>query len=142
MDLSEIIFICSLLCVSLTQAIKCKCTKESETITCYDGVCEAEGGSCLMLDHPSMGVHYTCHNKSLKDGACLFKTSKSGANVRICACNLMDFCNFSYWPEKSTRSIPAESRVAMDHDDPNASTTNSFTTLSFLICILSYIRLL
>ncbi|KAE9413154.1 hypothetical protein Angca_001454, partial [Angiostrongylus cantonensis] len=56
--------------------------------------------ACLMLDHPTLGIHYTCHNKLQKDGFCREKTSKSGALVKICGCNSDDFCNYSYWPDK------------------------------------------
>ncbi|VDP20995.1 unnamed protein product [Heligmosomoides polygyrus] len=54
----------------------------------------------MMLDHPTLGIHYTCHNKLHKDGFCREKTSKSGALVKICGCNSDDFCNYSYWPDK------------------------------------------
>ena len=30
--------------MTLIQAIKCKCTKESETVTCVEGACEVDGG--------------------------------------------------------------------------------------------------
>ena len=67
-----------------------------------------------MLDHPTIGVHYTCHTKGLKDGSCRNKTSKSGAPVRICGCEATDFCNYSYWPDKWVRlpSCPIRYRSA------------------------------
>uniref|UniRef100_A0A1I7XSY2 Activin_recp domain-containing protein n=1 Tax=Heterorhabditis bacteriophora TaxID=37862 RepID=A0A1I7XSY2_HETBA len=115
MDLRELLLLIIVLCYNLTEAIKCKCTKESETVSCNDGVCEIDGGcesrvlfltACLMLDHPSLGVHYTCHTKQQKDGFCRSKTSKSGASVRICGCDGNDFCNYSYWPDKAVHSPP------------------------------------
>ncbi|VDL77913.1 unnamed protein product [Nippostrongylus brasiliensis] len=100
MDFRELLVYLVVFCSSFAEAIRCKCTKESETVTCVDGICEMEPGSCLMLDHPTLGVHYTCHNKLQKDGFCREKTSKSGALVKICGCNSDDFCNYSYWPDK------------------------------------------
>ncbi|VDO86865.1 unnamed protein product [Haemonchus placei] len=73
--------------------------------------------TCLMLDHPTLGIHYTCHNKLQKDGFCREKTSKSGALVKICGCNSDDFCNYSYWPDKIPRELqmsrPLESSLSI-----------------------------
>ncbi|PAV92845.1 hypothetical protein WR25_25765 [Diploscapter pachys] len=80
--------------------LRCKCTKESNTVTCSDGVCDIDKGSCLMLDHPTMGIHYTCYGNGLKDEQCYNKTSKSGVSVRICSCDSSDFCNYAFWPER------------------------------------------
>ncbi|VDP12668.1 unnamed protein product [Heligmosomoides polygyrus] len=44
MDLRELLVCLVVLCSSLAEAIRCKCTKESETVTCVDGVCEMEPG--------------------------------------------------------------------------------------------------
>ncbi|XGW17939.1 hypothetical protein V3C99_002496, partial [Haemonchus contortus] len=115
MDLRELFVYFVVLCSSVADAIRCKCTKESETVTCIDGICEMDPGSCLMLDHPTLGIHYTCHNKLQKDGFCREKTSKSGALVKICGCNSDDFCNYSYWPDKSaTPDAPLPQRQAED----------------------------
>uniref|UniRef100_A0A158PBZ4 Activin_recp domain-containing protein n=1 Tax=Angiostrongylus cantonensis TaxID=6313 RepID=A0A158PBZ4_ANGCA len=109
MDIREFIVCVFVLCSTVAEAIRCKCTKESESVSCVDGVCEIEFSfcfvlgiilACLMLDHPTLGIHYTCHNKLQKDGFCREKTSKSGALVKICGCNSDDFCNYSYWPDK------------------------------------------
>ncbi|WKX99735.1 hypothetical protein Q1695_014535 [Nippostrongylus brasiliensis] len=112
MDFRELLVYLVVFCSSFAEAIRCKCTKESETVTCVDGICEMEPGSCLMLDHPTLGVHYTCHNKLQKDGFCREKTSKSGALVKICGCNSDDFCNYSYWPDKSSPAAPLQQRQA------------------------------
>lgn len=44
MDLKEIVLYFVVVCSSLAEAIRCKCTKESETVSCIDGVCEMEPG--------------------------------------------------------------------------------------------------
>ncbi|KJH46793.1 hypothetical protein DICVIV_07119 [Dictyocaulus viviparus] len=44
MDIREFIIYFIILCLTVTDAIRCKCTKESETVTCVDGVCEVEHG--------------------------------------------------------------------------------------------------
>ncbi|KAJ1370109.1 hypothetical protein KIN20_031762 [Parelaphostrongylus tenuis] len=129
MDVREFIVCFVVLCSTLAEAIRCKCTKESETVSCVDGVCEIESGSCLMLDHPTLGVHYTCHNKLQKDGFCREKTSKSGALVKICGCNSDDFCNYSYWPDKST---PAPPLSQLKQDDERISEQNGNSNISLL----------
>ncbi|EPB74549.1 hypothetical protein ANCCEY_06361 [Ancylostoma ceylanicum] len=44
MDLKEIVLYFVVVCSSFAEAIRCKCTKESETVSCIDGVCEMEPG--------------------------------------------------------------------------------------------------
>ncbi|EYC41558.1 hypothetical protein Y032_0564g3530 [Ancylostoma ceylanicum] len=141
MDLKEIVLYFVVVCSSFAEAIRCKCTKESETVSCIDGVCEMEPGSCLMLDHPTLGVHYTCHNKLQKDGFCREKTSKSGALVRICGCNSDDFCNYSYWPDKSAHAaplpqrLPEETRIRVQNGVSSAVLSHAFI-LSLLMLSL------
>ncbi|CAI5445180.1 unnamed protein product [Caenorhabditis angaria] len=101
-DTFFIVFLSILCILGSVDGIRCKCTKESETVKCYEGVCETELGSCLMLDHPTMGQHYTCHTRGIENGHCHTRQSKSGLLVNICGCNDQDFCNYSLWPEKNT----------------------------------------
>ncbi|VDO84191.1 unnamed protein product [Haemonchus placei] len=44
MDLRELFVYFVVLCSSVADAIRCKCTKESETVTCIDGICEMDPG--------------------------------------------------------------------------------------------------
>ncbi|CAL2036459.1 unnamed protein product [Caenorhabditis brenneri] len=120
--------------VSQVSAVRCKCTKESETVTCTEGVCDTENGSCLMLDHPSMGVHYTCHNKGLKDGSCHNRTSKSGVSVKICGCTAPDFCNFSMWPDKSAHHHHKHHHK--HHDQAQEETINTVSTTSTVFSLI------
>ncbi|GMR42361.1 hypothetical protein PMAYCL1PPCAC_12556 [Pristionchus mayeri] len=80
--------------------------KDSHTVKCDEGTCEMDGGACLMLDHPEIGIHFTCHTRSLQDGACRWKTSKSNYSVRICGCHSEDYCNYSIWPKGSASEVP------------------------------------
>ncbi|ETN80807.1 hypothetical protein NECAME_08884 [Necator americanus] len=96
--------------------------------------------ACLMLDHPTLGVHYTCHSKLQKDGFCREKTSKSGAVVRICGCNSDDFCNYSYWPDKSALASPLPQRQPVEERirvENGAKLTILSNTFIFFLLVLS-----
>uniref|UniRef100_A0A1I7TMC0 Activin_recp domain-containing protein n=1 Tax=Caenorhabditis tropicalis TaxID=1561998 RepID=A0A1I7TMC0_9PELO len=122
--------------VSQVSTLRCKCTKESETVTCTDGVCDTENGSCLMLDHPTMGIHYTCHNKGLKDGSCHNRTSKSGVSVKICGCTAPDFCNFSMWPDKSGHHHHKHHHKQHHEEAQGEETINSVSPISTFFSII------
>ncbi|CAB3402077.1 unnamed protein product [Caenorhabditis bovis] len=119
-------------------ALRCKCTKESETVTCTEGVCETDVGSCLMLDHPTMGVHYTCHTRGLKDGNCHNRTSKSGLSVRICGCTAPDFCNYSMWPDKKPHHKHHHHHQKHHNtEEPHNEQINSSSTKLAIISIIT-----
>ncbi|KAF8357616.1 hypothetical protein PRIPAC_92611 [Pristionchus pacificus] len=126
MDISSLLTLLLISFISMSEAIKCKCTKESDTVKCEGGTCEMEGGSCLMLDHPKLGIHFTCHTRTLQDGSCRSKTSKTNSSVRICGCHSEDFCNYSIWPNGSASE---GSRPKSDED------VNRVSSSSFLISI-------
>ncbi|KAL6727365.1 hypothetical protein Aduo_009249 [Ancylostoma duodenale] len=77
MDLKEIVLYFVVVCSSLAEAIRCKCTKESETVSCVDGVCEMEPGCEFFLD-PSLIVQselilgYRCPLQQFKSCAFVY----------------------------------------------------------------------
>ncbi|KJH46792.1 hypothetical protein DICVIV_07118 [Dictyocaulus viviparus] len=91
-----------------------------------------------MLDHPKLGIHYTCHNKQQKDGYCREKTSKSGALVKICGCTTDDFCNYSYWPDKSTALVPLSQQI----DDVERIHVRNHDKKMSLLYVLNFLLLL
>lgn len=94
-----------------------------------------------MLDHPRMGIHYTCHTRALKDGSCHNRTSKSGVEVKICGCNGPDFCNFSMWPDKPAK---ASQQVQHEDDDQEDGVNGSYDSILnygfilFASCIFNF----
>ncbi|CAD6187699.1 unnamed protein product [Caenorhabditis auriculariae] len=141
MELTEVFVLAALLLACLSgsaAALRCKCTKESETVSCTDGVCETDVGSCLMLDHPTMGVHYTCHTRGMKNGSCHNRTSKSGVSVKICGCNGPDFCNYSMWPDKSAQSLQ-EQRRQQNEEEINSTRLISHISLLTFFTFLRYL---
>ncbi|GMT19476.1 hypothetical protein PFISCL1PPCAC_10773, partial [Pristionchus fissidentatus] len=136
MELSYLVTLLVAAMATVSEAIKCKCTKESDTVKCVDGTCEMEGGACLMLDHPQIGIHFTCHSRSLQDGSCRTKTSKSKQDVRICGCHSEDFCNYAIWPNGSA------SEGSKPISDATEQINGVSSIVSFLLPLLITLRLL
>uniref|UniRef100_A0A914HCU1 Activin types I and II receptor domain-containing protein n=1 Tax=Globodera rostochiensis TaxID=31243 RepID=A0A914HCU1_GLORO len=106
--------------------LKCKCTQNSPKVACEHGMCEVSSAAsaCLMLDHPHSGRHYACSTSELREGECVEKRSRSGANVKVCSCNSSDFCNFKIWPDgKEDQAFGAEE--SDDETEESAEDENS-----------------
>ncbi|KAL3068404.1 hypothetical protein niasHT_030695 [Heterodera trifolii] len=113
-------------------ALKCKCTQNSPKVVCDNGICEVSSAAsaCLMLDHPHSGRHYACSTSELKEGECVEKRSRSGANVKVCSCNSSDFCNFKIWPdgkEEQQQQFDDDDEDSDESDDEEKTEEQSLT---------------
>ncbi|KAL3090151.1 hypothetical protein niasHS_006603 [Heterodera schachtii] len=113
-------------------ALKCKCTQNSPKVVCENGICEVSSAAsaCLMLDHPHSGRHYACSTSELKEGECVEKRSRSGANVKVCSCNSSDFCNFKIWPdgkEEQQQQFDDDDEDSDESDDEEKTEEQSLT---------------
>uniref|UniRef100_A0AC35UA33 Activin_recp domain-containing protein n=1 Tax=Rhabditophanes sp. KR3021 TaxID=114890 RepID=A0AC35UA33_9BILA len=118
------------------QHLKCKCTKNSAKSTCVEGVCSrfiteniivSVLGSCLMLDHPLTGKHYSCAHRRLPDGVCNVKETKPGTSVTVCSCNSEDMCNYNKWSSQYYQSSEAiRDEATLQNTTPTNHQTTSF----------------
>lgn len=81
-----------------------------------------------MLDHPNSGRYYACTISQIKEGACINKTSKSGATVKVCSCHTSDYCNFKFWPMQENsimlEHLSTNLQQKIQHDQRSTSSHN------------------